>query len=434
MAGYEFRDANGTMTYGSIVGGLAITDSGNACCDEVTLIYDDVDDVVNAQGEVTSSSVERIKIRFWTEAYSSNKGDRFRLYKRKTILGRNNAILASPIVGSKEVMADYIEDLQFIDIVTNTNLYVGSKDRDNIEILDILTKSRAQPDGWITGTAKNKGFAEGSNGILYSISEAKNGVTVYEPFKNKLGRKSFFSTDRENSVIAVDAQGLVYVGYERNTGIQIYDPKTGNKVGTIPTSIKISSMDIGPDGILYASNNYFKIVYMYNITTKSKIGEVRTGRDIYNEISGQHIAFSSSNMYVAAQNHYKVKVFRLSDSVEIGWIQTNPICGPIAIGPKGFLYCGGFKSKGVRIYNAQTGVLVGAISTKNNVDALAFVSETSGSKFLVTINLTLRAKNEYGRISKDFLKKDYFSGNFNFKKNDLFKRDTFSTSVSVRNM
>ena len=50
------------------------------------------------------------------------------------------------------------------------------------------------------------------------------------------------------------------------------------------------------------------------------------------------------------------------------------------------------------------------------------------------INLTLRAKNEYGRISKDFLKKDYFSGNFNFKKNDLFKRDTFSTVVSVRNM
>ena len=52
----------------------------------------------------------------------------------------------------------------------------------------------------------------------------------------------------------------------------------------------------------------------------------------------------------------------------------------------------------------------------------------------VSINLTLRAKNEYGRISKDFLKKDYFSGNFNFKKNDLFKRDTFSTVVSVRNM
>ena len=47
MAGYEFRDANGTMTYGGIVGGLAITDSGDACCDEITIIYDEVEDVVN---------------------------------------------------------------------------------------------------------------------------------------------------------------------------------------------------------------------------------------------------------------------------------------------------------------------------------------------------------------------------------------------------
>ena len=126
MAGYEFRDANGTMTYGSIVGGLVITDSGDACCDEVTLIYDDVEDVVNAKGEVTSSSVERIKIRFWTEAYTSNKGDRFRLYKRKTILGRNNAILGSPIVGPKEVMADYIDDLQISNISTTGTLYGGA--------------------------------------------------------------------------------------------------------------------------------------------------------------------------------------------------------------------------------------------------------------------------------------------------------------------
>jgi len=434
MAGYEFRDDKGLMTYGKIIGPLVTTDSGNKCCDEVTIIYDEVTDTLNAQGVVTSSVVDRIKTRFWTEAYSSSKrGSRFRLYKRRTVLGTNNAVLTTPRVGAKEVMADYIEDLQFVDIVNSTNLLVGSKDRDNIEILDILTKSRAQPDGWITGTAKNKGFAEGLKGTLYSISEAKNGVTVYEPFKNKAGRTSFFSTDRENSVVAVDAQGLVYVGYERNTGIQIYDPKTGNKVGTIPTSINISSMDIGPNGTLYASNNYFKKVYMYNTTSKNKIGEVRTGIDIYKEISGQHIAFSLSSMYVAAQNLYKVKVFRLSDSVEIGYIQTNPICGPIAIGPKGFLYCGGFKSKGVRIYNPNTGVQVGAISTANNVDALAFVSESSGSKWLVTINLTIRTKEKYGK-NRQVDKKAYHSGNFIFSKNDQYQRDTFSSTVLVRNI
>ena len=44
------------------------------------------------------------------------------------------------------------------------------------------------------------------------------------------------------------------------------------------------------------------------------------------------------------------------------------------------------------------------------------------------ITFTLRAKDKYGKTNKQFLKKDYFSGNFNFKKNDLFKRDTFSYS------
>ena len=143
MAGYEFHDASGTMTYGSIVGALAITDSADACCDEVTLIYDEVDDVVNLKGEVTSSTVDRIMIRFWTEAHTSNTGDRFRLYKRKTILGRDNAILAQPIIGAKEVMADYIEDLQIVDInalkATNISDYVKI-DKSGAELANSATE------------------------------------------------------------------------------------------------------------------------------------------------------------------------------------------------------------------------------------------------------------------------------------------------------
>ena len=61
MAGYEFRDGNGVMTYGNIIGPLVINDSGNKCCDEVTIIYDEVIDTLNAQGVVTSSIVEELK-------------------------------------------------------------------------------------------------------------------------------------------------------------------------------------------------------------------------------------------------------------------------------------------------------------------------------------------------------------------------------------
>jgi prepilin-type N-terminal cleavage/methylation domain-containing protein len=58
MAGYEFRDDKGLMTYGKIIGPLALTDSGNKCCDEVTIIYDEVTDTLNSQGVVPAQSGE----------------------------------------------------------------------------------------------------------------------------------------------------------------------------------------------------------------------------------------------------------------------------------------------------------------------------------------------------------------------------------------
>ena len=302
MAGYEFRDANGTMTYGSIVGGLAITDSGDACCDEVTIIYDDVEDVVNAKGEVTSSSVERIKIRFWTEAYTSNKGDRFRLYKRKTILGRNNAILGSPIVGPKEVMADYIDDLQISNIITNLSLFVGAAST-YVEIADPIGK---KIDGTIGGfwNRTNGGMAYG-DGLLY-VGAASNYVQIADPVSKKIvGTINGFS-NRTNGGMAY-GDGLLYVG-AASTYVEIADPVSKKIVGTI----------------------------------------------------------------------------------------------------NGF-------------------------SNRTN-GGMAFKTKKTGSTSVVSIELTLRAKNEYGKVSKEFRKKDYFSGNFDFAKNDLYKRDTFSTTVSVRNM
>ena len=64
---------------------------------------------------------------------------------------------------------------------------------------------------------------------------------------------------------------------------------------------------------------------------------------------------------------------------------------------------------------------------------LAFKIKRTGQESLVTINLTLRTRNEYG-INKQFKKKDYHGGNFKFDKNDKYKRDTFSSKVLVRNL
>jgi len=123
MAGFEYRDQDAKVTYGSIAGPLVIKDSGNKCCDEVTVIYDYYDE--------DSKKVERIRITYSAGPHPRNKGggdkyDRYRLYKQIDVLGRNNAILANPIIGSKDLLADFVEDFQLINIETSSHLYVGN--------------------------------------------------------------------------------------------------------------------------------------------------------------------------------------------------------------------------------------------------------------------------------------------------------------------
>ena len=358
MAGFEYRDANGTVTYGGISSPLAIKDSGNKCCDEVTLIYDDVEDVVNAQGEVTSSSVERIKIRFWTEAYSSNKGDRFRLYKQKTILGRNNALLSSPIVSNKEVMADYIEDFQISNIITASSLF----------------------------TANNGGY-----------------IRSYDPVSNQWGLQTM---QRTKSGGRLEVYSLAYgdgMLYAANDGgyIRSYDPvkdqwglqimhqtKTGSKLG-------VSALAYG-NGLLYTANNggyirsYDPVFNQWGLQTmqRTKSG----GRlEVYS------LAYGDGMLYAANDGGY----IRSYDPVKDQW--------DLQI-----------------MHQTKTGARLG-------VSALATKTKRTGEESLVNINLTLRAKNEYGK-NKQFKKKDYFDGNFKIDKTDKYKRDIFSTTVLVRNL
>jgi len=259
MAGFEYRDNNAIITYGSISNPLTIKDSGNKCCDEVTVVYDYFDE--------ESKKSERIRIRYWAEPHTSNKGSRHRLYKQKDILGRNGSVLANPALGRKEVMADYIEDLQFNNTDNKVSLYVigSSSGSKYIKVVDPVTK------------------------------------TV----------KSQIKTD-------------FYLHYP--------------------------SMTFGPDGLLYvigssSGSKYIKVVDPVTKTVKSQI---------------------KTDFYL----HYP---------------------------------------------------------------SMTYKSKRTGQESLVTINLTLRTKNQYGK-DRQFKKKDYHSGNFKIDKTDKYKRDTFSTTVLVRNL
>ncbi|SVD89800.1 uncharacterized protein METZ01_LOCUS442654, partial [marine metagenome] len=100
MAGFVYRDTSGKITYGGISEPVKVTDSGNKCCDDITVTYD---------YQVQSATTQRLRIKYWVESYRGSKGTRGRLYKQTDILAPN------VVTGKKEVMADYIDDLQFSD-------------------------------------------------------------------------------------------------------------------------------------------------------------------------------------------------------------------------------------------------------------------------------------------------------------------------------
>ena len=358
MAGYEFRDATGAMTYGGIVGGLAITDSGDACCDEITIIYDEVEDVVNDLGEVTSSSVERIQTRFWTEAHTSNSGDRFRLYKLKTILGRNNAILANPIIGAKEVMADYIEDLQIVDInalkATNISDYVKI-DKSGAELANSATE-------WSCVYDKD-------SGLIWEVKTNIEGNLHYNHAK--------YTWYMSNAPASHNGQ----LGQEDNSKIDSSQVLRNSE--KFLQAVNSSALCGYRDWRLPEIEELKTIVK----TTSTKSPSIDTSFFPHNPVSGLVI----TSDVVPGHNQWvlSIRFYRYGD---------------------------------VRWQKKSTGAHIRAVyKTPSILKSLG-------------ITLTLRAKEKYGKINKQFLKKDYFSGNFNFTKNDLFKRDTFSTTVSLRNL
>ncbi len=95
--------------------------------------------------------------------------------------------------------------------------------------------------------------------------------------------------------------------------------------------------------------------------------------------------------------------------------------------------------KDIHFVSMKTGSLAGVIKIPNNGQhykaktyGLVQVDNTKASA-LVQINLILRTKNQYGK-DRQFKKKDYHAGNYKLDKTDKYKRDTFSSTVLIRNL
>jgi len=157
MAGFKWRNSKGTITFGSISEPIKITDSGNKCCDAVTVTYDYRDEA--------SKKVERHKIHYTVKPYQG----RNRLYRKRDIL------FPKVRPGNNDVLADYVEDLQF-NSERNSNCY----DRAKLDLSKILDAQKT--------FFKNNGYywsenvlTGGTGGTCGSVKKwaYKNGIKQY---------------------------------------------------------------------------------------------------------------------------------------------------------------------------------------------------------------------------------------------------------------
>ena len=351
MAGFEYRDKDAKITYGSISNPLTIKDSGNKCCDEVSVIYDYFDEEVQ--------TVERIRIRYWAESYTSNKGARHRLYKQKDILGRDKKILATPVLGNKEVMADYIEDLQIVNADSNQSSGYIKIDKNGMELTDSARK-------W--SCVKDK-----KTGLIWEVKTTDGGIHD----KTKQYRWGGITVKKLG-------QSCIYYNYWAHKK-QICGPANSH-----PQYYS----DWNP--LVNGSNNE-KLCGYTNWKTPNQEELLSLVDNSARTIDRKN--FPNTNMYVG-----------------LYWTSQPFPNKPTA--------------QAVAMHNGNS-----FDYKKRSVWALRLVSKNLSlvTTTLVSINLTLRTKNQYGK-DRQFKKKDYHDGNFKIDKTDKYKRDTFSTTVLVRNL
>ena len=340
MADFKYRDQDANVTYGPITAPLVIKDSGDKCCDEVTVIYDYYDE--------DSKKVERIRIRYWAESYSSNKGNRYRLYKQIDVLGRNNAILANPIIGSKDLLADFVEDLQISDAIAGSPT---SPSCDYSKVCDVY-----------------------------------NGLKVHAE-KVKIDQQNRLKKDPKSNLM---------------------------------------------------SRRYVRILNWRGEVQIDTLGRSRTGKGC------SDYGFWVQLYWTPLQPSSRLKIKDFSAETCTGvnscftrkdyWVsKVNSMC----LYGDGTSNGNGFKLKPKNCSNEQyyiSGTPALSLKSFSNGKWNDFKCEnTTKIPSLVNIVLTLRTRNEYGK-DRQFKKKDYHSGNYNLDKTDKYKRDTFSSTVTARNL
>jgi WD40 repeat protein len=338
-------------------------------------------------------------------------------------------------LGDKDVMADYIDDFQIVNVENFSDLYIAPGHNPDILVMNAITKEikpRIRTGVYIYYPS----ITLGPDGLLYTSSTSSRYIQVIDPVTRVGGGVGRIPTEyMYYQSIAFGPDGLLYIASSSRQHVVVIDPITKERKENINSGgyFYYPSIAFGPDGLLYISSTSRSDIQVIDPITKEKKPNINTGRYLYY----QSIAFGPDGLlYIASSSRRYIQVVNpitkeIMPNIDLGRYVYYP---SIAFGPDGFLYISSTSRNEILAINPKTLKRQEfSIQRSGYFQSIAMKTKRTGQESLVTINLTLRTKNKYGK-DRQFKKKDYHAGNYKLDKTDKYKRDTFSSTVLARNL
>ena len=424
MAGYTDFDAV------QITEAVKITDSTSKCCDRIDIIYD-------------RSSSERVKISYYVQQYNN----RHRLFKKIDKCTKSDCSTTSTLQSAQPI-ADYVEDLQFSGLKNGKVASTGAVE------YGMGNKRWFTPDEIIT--IPWHGYQP------WKVNECKKHMhNIHLAFDGN-----------DKTVWKCPGISKVTLMLRFNKHVRIEKIRTGTSAHLGAGTYNGGDIDA----------DYYRNVNMtypygteYNIDQKMSfaIASYKAGKDmndisqldsnVHKCVTPPDIKYSGPNKYVSHKcevrtglNRYaslavsgKDNILKVANSKKHSgaWEKCSGKCWNTSSYDHYFEYTA---TKDVQLNIDQPHRCVGYIERGKNspcrsgypsgryvateLGELSFYGEVYGEPVIPTeveIGLLLRSPNEFERNNKSF---SISLGNRTFTSNDKYMRDSFSTSVIVRNL